>query len=263
MLEIVDLSVIGAVVTAAIFLGTVGCLMLGRRLGQGAIARFGAAGVPNISSLEAAVFALLGLLIAFTFSGALSRFDVRRGQVVDEANAVGTAYLRIDLLPASAQPLLRETFRKYVDARIETYRALPDVKAAHLELVRSQDLQREIWAQAVAAIHMPESRPGAELLVVPALNQLFDIATVRVVATQIHPPLIVYEMLIALALASALLAGYQSAGEKDYDWVHKIGFAGIVAFTVYVILDIEYPRLGWVRLDAIDQVLVNVRAGMK
>ena len=129
--------------------------------------------------------------------------------------------------------------------------------------MRSQHLQSEVWAQAVAAIRMSESRPGTELLVVPALNQMFDIATVRVVATQIHPPLIVYEMLIALALASALLAGYQSAGEKDYDWVHKVGFAGIVAFTVYVILDIEYPRLGWIRLDAIDQVLVNARAGMK
>ena len=237
--------------------------MLGRRLGRRAIARYGAAGMPNISSLEAAVFALLGLLIAFTFSGALSRFDVRRGQAVDEANAIGTAYLRIDLLPASAQPLLRETFRKYVDARIATYRALPDLEAASRELARSQDLQREIWAQAVAAARMPESRAEAELLVMPAFNQMFDITTVRVVATQIHPPLIVYEMLIALALASALLAGYQSAGEKGYDWVHKIGFAGIVAFTVYVILDIEYPRLGWVRLDAIDQVLVNVRAGMK
>ncbi len=262
MLEIVDLTVVGTVAAAGIFLGILACLLLGRWLGRRAIARYGIAGVPSISSLEASVFALLGLLIAFTFSGALSRFDVRRNQAVDEANAIGTAYLRIDLLPASAQPLLRETFRKYVDARIETYRALPDLKAARLELARSQDLQREIWAQAVAAMRMPESRPDAELLVVPALNQMFDITTVRVIATQIHPPLIVYGMLIALALVSALLAGYQSAGEKDYDWVHKIGFAGIVAFTVYVILDIEYPRLGWVRLDAIDQVLVNVRAGM-
>jgi hypothetical protein len=263
MLEIVNPAVVGSIAAAGIFFGILVCLVLGRRLGRRAVARYGAAGVPNTSSLEAAVFALLGLLIAFTFSGALSRFDARRNQAVDEANAIGTAYLRIDLLPPSTQPPLREAFRKYVDARIATYRALPDLKAAQLELVRSQDAQREIWAQAVAAIYMPESRPGAAVLVVPALNQLFDIATVRVVATQIHPPLIVYEMLIALALASALLAGYQSAGEKDYDWVHKIGFAGIVAFTVYVILDIEYPRLGWVRLDAIDQVLVNARAGMK
>jgi len=263
MLELVDVTVVGTVAAAGIFVGILVCLFFGRRLGGRSIARYGAPGVPNISSLEAAVFALLGLLIAFTFSGALSRFDVRRTQVVDEANAIGTAYLRIDLLPAPAQPLLRETFRKYVDARIETYRALPDVKAANLKLARSLDLQREIWGLAVAAAHLPESRSSAELLVLPALNQMFDITTVRVIATQIHPPLIIYAMLIALALASALLAGYQSAGEKDYDWVHKIGFAGIVAFTVYVILDIEYPRLGWIRLDAIDQVLVNVRAGMK
>jgi hypothetical protein len=78
-----------------------------------------------------------------------------------------------------------------------------------------------------------------------------------------HPPVIVYAMLIGLALASALLAGYQTAGERAYDWVHQLGFAGIVAFTVYVVLDIEYPRLGFVRIDAIDQLLVSVRQGMK
>jgi hypothetical protein len=92
---------------------------------------------------------------------------------------------------------------------------------------------------------------------------MFDIQGLRVAATQIHPPLLIYAMLIGFALASAVLSSYQSAGEKGYDLVHKIGFAGIVALTIYVILDIEYPRLGLVRLDAIDQLLVNVRAGMK
>jgi len=262
MLEIVNPVVIGGIVAIAIFAGIITFLLIGRWIGRRAIARYGAS-VPNIGSLEAAVFALLGLLIAFTFSGALSRFDLRRAQAVDEANAVGTAWLRVDLLPAPAQPALRETLRNYVDARIATYRSLPDVEAARRELARSQQLQNEIWRQAVAAIHMPDSRPEAELLVVPALNQMFDITTVRVTATQIHPPLIIYVMLIGLALASGLLSGYQTAAEKDHDWVHKIGFAAIVAFTVYVILDIEYPRLGFVRLDAIDQVMVNVRAGMK
>ena len=109
---------------------------------------------------------------------------------------------------------------------------------------------------------MAEAATEAKLHVVRALNDMFDIQTVRVTATQIHPPLIIYVMLIGLALASALLAGYQSAGEKDFDWLHKIGFAGLVALTFYVIIDIEYPRLGWVRLDAIDQLL-NVREGMR
>lgn len=263
MLQVIDPAVIGGAVAVVIFFGIVFFLMIGRWIGKRDIARHGAAGVPSIGSLEAAVFALLGLLIAFTFSGALSRFDVRRNQAVDEANAIGTAYLRIALLPEAAQPSIRETFRNYVDSRIATYRKLPDIEAAQEELVRSQRLGNEIWTQAVAAVRMPEARAGTDLLMMPALNQMFDITTVRVVATQMHPPLIVFAMLIGLALGSALLAGYQSAGEKGYDWPHKIGFAAIVAFTVYVILDIEYPRLGFVRLDAIDQVLVNVRASMK
>ena len=263
MLEIVDLTILGWGIAGGVFAGILTSLTLGRWLGRRAIARYGAAGMPSVGSLEAAVFALLGLLIAFTFSGALTRFDVRRSQAVDEANAIGTAYYRVDLLPASAQPRLREAFRNYVDSRIATYKKLPDIPAAQRELAHSLQLQAEIWSQAVAAVGMPECRPGTDLLVMPALNQMFDIQGLRVAATQIHPPLLIYAMLIGFALASAVLSSYQSAGEKGYDLVHKIGFAGIVALTIYVILDIEYPRLGLVRLDAIDQLLVNVRAGMK
>jgi len=254
--------VIGSAIAVAIFAGVLLFLKAGRSIGERAIARFGTVG-QTISSLEAAVFALLGLMIAFTFSGALTRFDVRRAQVVQEANAIGTAYLRVDLLPAAAQPKLRDTFRAYVDARIATYRKLPDIKAARDELARSQDLQQQIWDQAVAAVRMPKTRPEAELLLMPALNDMFDITTTRLAATQMHPPGVIYAMLIALALVAALLAGYQSAGEKGYAWIHKIAFATIVALTVYVILDIEYPRLGLVRIDAIDQLLIDLRAGMK
>jgi hypothetical protein len=137
------------------------------------------------------------------------------------------------------------------------------MSAAKQELARSQQLQAEIWTQAAAAVRSPETRPSAELLVMSALNSMFDITTVRVVATQLHPPNIVYAMLFGLALAAALLAGYQSATEKARDWVHQIGFAAMLALTLYVILDIEHPRLGLVRIDAIDQVIVDLRAGMK
>jgi hypothetical protein len=202
-------------------------------------------------------------MIAFTFSGALTRFDVRRVQAVDEANAIGTAYLRIDLLPPAEQPKLREKFRQYADSRIATYKLLPDVDAARDAIEVSQRLQNEIWALAAAASRTSETKPGTDLLVIPAVNAMFDIATVRLTATQIHPPVIIYVMLFGLAIAAALLAGYQTAPQKGYDWIQKVGFALIVAFTVYVILDIEYPRLGFVRIDHIDQLLVDVRASMK
>ena len=59
--------------------------------------------------------------------------------------------------------------------------------------------------------------------------------------------MIIYAMVVALALASALLAGYQSTGETRYTWMHNIGFATVIALTMYVIIDLEYPRPGWIR----------------
>ena len=262
-LEIVNPSRVGSSIALVLLLGILLFLEIGRWMGRRTFARHGEAAPTGIGSLEGAVFALMGLLIAFTFAGALTRFDVRRNQAVDEANAIGTAYLRVELLPAAAQPPMRDRFREYVDSRIDTYRALPDVAAARRELKRSEELQGEIWSQGVAATRMTESRPGADLLFLPALNQMFDIRTVRIVATQMHPPSIVYVMLIGLGLVAGLLAGYQSAGERARNWPHQVGFAAIMALTVYVILDIEHPRLGFVRLDAIDRVLIDLRNDMK
>lgn len=262
MSVLAHITVIGELFAALLFAGILVSLRFGRWLGRRAVARYGQEAVPGIGSLETAVFALLGLMIAFTFSGALERFDGRRAQVVAEANAIGTAWLRVDLLPAEAQPGMRDAFRRYVDSRIATYRKLPDLDAALAEYANSQHLQSEIWGKAVVAVRQPEALPSAAMLFLPALNEMFDITTVRVAAAQTHPPWIVYAMLFLLALASAVLAGYQSANEFGYARLHRFGFAAIVALTVYVILDIEYPRVGWVRVDAIDQLLVNQRAAM-
>lgn len=263
MFDNVDVTDLGTILAASLFLGILLCLRVGRVLGLRAIARDGPEAHRGIGSLETAIFALLGLLIAFTFSGALERFGARRSLGIEEANAIGTAWLRVDLVPQAAQDGLREGFRRYVDSRIATYRKLPDVAAAREEFARSQELQAEIWKRSLAAARLPEAKPSAEMLLMPALNEMFDITTTRVAATRTHPPWIVYAMLTALALAAALLAGYQAAGERGYTWIHKLGFAAIFAFTVYVIMDIEFPRFGWVRVDAVDQLLVDLRATMK
>lgn len=260
-MEIHDIVAIGGGAATATFLGILLFLHVGRWIGKRIMARHGGDIPPSTGSLEAAVFALMGLLIAFTFSGALTRFDERRAQAVNEMNAIGTAYLRVALLPASAQPKLRETMRSYVDSRIATYRKLPDVNAAQAEAAHSMQLQNEIWAQAVAAVRLPDAGAGTNVLLLPALNDMFDLAAARLAATKIHPPVIVFAMLIGLAFAAALLAGYQSSGER-HNWMHQLGFAIIIAFTVYVILEIEFPRLGLVRIDAIDQLLVSARASM-
>ena len=108
-------------VAVALFLGLVLVLNAGRRLG--ARRRKKSPGpLEGLGAVEGAVFGLLGLLIAFTFSEAAARFNVRRDQIVQEINMIGTAWLRLDLLPAAAQPAIRDHFRRYVDARLSVFR---------------------------------------------------------------------------------------------------------------------------------------------
>jgi len=211
--------------------------------------------------IEGAIFGLLGLLIAFTFSGAASRFDARRQLIVQEANAIGTAYLRLDLLPASTQPGLRDAFRRYVDSRLEIYRKIPDLDAARAAFAASTRIQHEIWSTAVSACRS-DPNPPSTMLLLPALNEMIDITTTRLAAAQTHPPPIIFVMLGALALLSALLAGYAMGTGKGHNWVYILGFVAVISVTVYVILDIEFPRLGFIRLDAFDQLLVDLRNSM-
>ncbi len=238
-------------------------LEIGRRIGVRRTAKDSEGARVGVGAVDGAVFALLGLLIAFTFSGAASRFDARRQMIVEETNSIGTAYLRLDLLPAVAQPALRESFRWYVDSRLEVRRKLPDIAAAKAELVNVTKLQGEIWRQAVAASRADGSQPAAAMLLLPALNAMIDITTTQTMAAQMHPPTIIFALLFGLALASALLAGFGMAGAKARSWLHMIGFASVMAVSVYVILDLEFPRLGLIRIDAFDQALVDLRESMK
>src|SRR5262245_48445229 len=125
-----------------------GFVQLGRRVGashdQGGPSR-------GAVAVEGAIFALMGLLIAFTFSAAQGRFDMRRKLVIDEANAIGTAYLRVDLLPAAAQPELRNDLRAYTDSRLAYYKEFWEAGAADDERARTLALGRQIWRHATAA----------------------------------------------------------------------------------------------------------------
>ncbi len=246
----------------SLFLGILLCLEIGRRIGVRRIAQGAEKASAGVGTIEGAIFGLLGLLVAFTFSGASTRFDTRRQLIVEETNAIGTAYLRLDLLLAEAQPELRERFRQYVDARLEVYRKLPDLAAAKEALAKVTQAQGEIWRKAVAACQAAAT-PQATMLLLPALNAMIDITTTRTMAVQLHPPIVVFIMLFGLALAGALLAGYGMASPASRSWLHMFAFATAMAIAVYVILDLEYPRLGLIRVDAFDQALVDLRNSMQ
>ncbi len=258
------LNLVGAVLTFSMAsLAMLVCLEIGRRVGRRSLAGGETAHPAGLGTVETVAFGLLGLLLAFTFSGAATRFDVRRAQIVEEANAIGTAWLRLDLLPQAAQPKLRDGFRRYVDLRLETYRCIAnsDLATARATYDRSTALQNEIWANAVAACR--EAPSQASIVLLPALNAMIDITTTRMAATEMHPPRIIYVVLGVISLVCALLVGYQMGASPVRSWLHVWGFALILAFTLYVILDFEYPRLGLIRIDDFDKLLVQVRALMK
>ena len=206
---------------------------------------------------------MLALLVAYTCSGAAARFDTRRQLIVEETNDIGTVYLRLDLLPTAAQPPLRTHFRQYVAARLAVYHQISDVAATTEALERAATVQTEIWTQAVADSREPDAHPDAAKLLLPALNAMFDMMTTRTLALQMHPPPIIFAMLFMVALASALLAGHGLARGERRNWLHMVGFAATIAVTVYVILDLEFPRLGLIRVEAFDQALVDLLKSMK
>jgi len=243
------------------FAAMIVCLEAGRRMGHKAFGTDDLQRPSGLGAVEAVAFGLLGLLLAFSFSGAAERLDARRAQIVEEANDIETAWLLIDLVPANAQPKLRDAFRQYTDSRIAVYRAFSHagLESAKVEFAHSIALQYEIWTKAVGACR---DVPHANIVLLPALSRMFEIATTRLAATQMHPPTIVFVVLAVISLVCAFLVGYGMGATEVPSRPHMVVFALIVSFTLYVILDFEYPRMGLIRIDDFDQLIVHVRAFM-
>jgi hypothetical protein len=146
------------------------------------------------TAIESAIFALFGLLLAFTFSGAVERYDRHRELLVEETNAIDVAYLRLDLLPPAAQPTLRQLFRDYTTSRLHLYDSASDEVSPVTE-----HLQREIWQQSVGAATASGANVDAAKLLLPALNTMIDITHTRKNTFNLHPPEVVFLLLFVSA----------------------------------------------------------------
>jgi len=239
-----------------LFFGMLLFLELGHRWGRRRINEDSTARV-GLGGIEAAVYSLFGLLIAFTFSGAATRFDERRMMIVDEANAIGTAYMRLDLLPDQNRTAMQELFRRYLTARLGAYEKLPNINAALAGIAEADKFQAQIWQGTISGC----KETPCTMLLLPALNEAFDIANTRLLVTQVHPPTIIFVMLLLLGLACAFMGGFAMSEGKIRKLVYSFLFPLIIAFTVYIILDLEFPRLGFIRVN--DLGLVRVLETMK
>jgi len=256
-------------IAAVFFVSSLAVLRLGRYFGLRHRKRSGTEGLGGLATIEGAIFGLMGLLLAFTISGALQRFDDRRQLVVQEATAATTTYDRLSLFGGDDARRLQSSLKEYVRARVDLYRMAHDF----LLLQRAEDfsdqqekrlieLKDALWNKAVETCPQPNYRPACALSL-PALNNLFEVARQRAGAAEKHPPHVIYFMLFGLALGCSLLAGFGMATSAGHSWIHKVLVAGTLTVALYIVTDMEYPRLGLIRIESFDHFLADAYDQMR
>jgi hypothetical protein len=232
------------------------CLEIGHIHGQKSATKGG--DDKGVSTVEGAVIGLVGFLLAFSFAGAQTRLEARRATIVDEANAVGTAYLRTDLLKLSDQVRIKPLFREYVEHRMGGTARLPDFAAATAEWRKADLVGQRIWSLGIEGTRTTGQYADRRLLL-DALNHMYDVAKVREVAVATHLPIPVVGLLVALIALAALLAGSSLAHNSRKKGLHRIVLALVFASVMTVLIDLEFPRLGWIQLQNADFAMQSVK----
>jgi hypothetical protein len=179
----------------------------GFRWGRRQLVREGQDADKGLGVIEGAVFALLGLLIAFSFSSAGDRFETRRLLIAEEANAISTSYLRLDLLGSELSAPIRPLYRDYLEVRIAESKHSDDAPARAGSQAATEAQQARIWAAVNAALEQ-KGQPALAMAMLGPLNEMIDITTTRRMAAMLHPPGIVFAALALVAMLATFLAGH-------------------------------------------------------
>jgi hypothetical protein len=207
----------------------------------------------------ATVLPLIALVLALSFSDASARLDASRKTIVDEVNAIESVWRRVDIATPEARPRLVDLVRRYTDARIGAYRAFSDPAEYERQLVLSDDLRERM--STLAAASTPDSPKGTFLLT--AINDVCDAATARSLSLRTHLPPLALGYLFGIVLVGGLVVGISLAVTGSRQWFHRTIIAIVMTMIVYVIVDLEFPRLGpFQLLEAADEMLVQLRRSM-
>jgi hypothetical protein len=227
------------------------CFEIGRRLGR----RGRREGAASLGTLVGAGLGLLAFFLAFTFGLAASRFDQRRSLVLEEANAIGTAYLRADLVPEPYRSEVRRLLREYTDVRIEA------VRTGKLEagVARSEELQKLFWSQA-ASVGGSDPHSIAAGLLIESLNEVIDLHQMRVTVGRIRIPERIWDVLLVLTALAMLGMGYHAAESQAERFPVVVLLVLAFSSVILVITDLDRPQEGSLRVS--QQALIDTRRSM-
>jgi len=194
--------------------------------------------------LLSAVLGLLALLLGFTFSLALDRYEARRELVVREANALDAAWLRAQLLEPPNRTEMSNLLRAYLDVRLAWSEA--DTEAD--PLARTVALRRALWAATGKAIRS-DPNPALSRALLDSMNESFDLAAARRAARRAHVPDRVFTVLLIYALLSAAMLGYSSAAKRKPQRIATVSVMVLLTLALVVILDVDRPRSGAIQVS--------------
>ena len=210
-------------------------------------------------TVQAALLTMVGLVLAFGLAMAVGRYDSRRAAVVDDANAIGTAYLRAQLLQEPARERSLPLYVAYTDASIALSRAVPGSAAAKRAIATESGIQRRLWSLTGTAVDAAPT-DSAPRVYVESLNAMIDMQTTRVAALNNRvPPSISLVELLGAAIALALMAVYLAMFSRGV--VTVLLAAGLLALLLFVTFDLDRPTRGFIKVP--DTPLTAVRAGME
>jgi hypothetical protein len=242
-----------------IFVASVVVILAASEIGRWYGARGAERGAENVTTLEAATLGLLALMIGFSFSMALSRFDARRDGVLNEANAIGTTALRARLLPAPHNTESLKLLREYTQVRLDfVQRVLSPQERAAL-ITRSTAIQEALWqeAKAVAANDTAMVPTG---LFIQTLNEMIDIQETRLTAMRNRVPNIVLLALYGTAIVAITFSGYADGLQRRRARVPVYVMGVLVAAVILLIQDLDRPGKGFVTVS--QQPMMDVAAGL-
>lgn len=203
----------------------------------------------HINIIQSSILGLLALLLAFTFSLALQRYDSRSEAVVDESNAIGTAFLRTELLPLPFRNEARAAISSYLDVRVaEAKVALSDHHSRDSVNKNATLAQDAIWKVAMRA----SSADGASrstLLFVQAVNELIDSFGRRSAALDRHVPELVTSLLFVTLLLSGSIMGYAAGVSSNRPSLTAYILVGLMVMLVFIALDLDRPRRGVIQVS--------------
>lgn len=201
----------------------------------------------QIGGVQGAVLGLLGLLLGFTFSMAVNRFELRRDLVLKEANTIGTTWLRAGLLPEAQRAPVKDLLRRFVAARVKTHSASDDPVQLAEGLRQSAEIENALWQHAETAAQSAPTPITATFIV--TLNEMIDTDAERVAASRNTIPAAVWMLLIIVAAFGCLTSAYGSGSQGVRSAFTSIFLPVLITVVIILIFDLMHTHQGVVEIS--------------